>query len=758
MSKSIELNLLLKARDGLSGIVHSAVTKSDGDFKALREQIKKTADTFSDIGNKSAVMGGALAAASGLNAKAAGDFEQGMNNVSTLIDTNVENLGAMKKELLGIAKESPKAIADLTEGLYNIRSAGVDAADQFKVLKASEMLAVTGLSSTAESVDVLTSTLNAFNLKGDEALNVANVFLKVVKAGKTNMAEFAQGFGSVAGVVASSGIKIDEYGAAVAAMTTTGLKANNAHTQMSAALSSLTRSSKEQVEIFNQLGAKSFKDLVAKSGGMVNAFKRIDKAVGGNEAKMVALMGSINGYKAVLGLTNSVNAKFNETLDYMRGGADVLGEAYDKQLSGLNMQLAVTKNNLQALSISFGNGLLPLLKNTNSLIRGFITTLDKMPEPLKNFISVSTMTAGAGLLAFGTLSIAAGSAIRSFGDILDAYREVNIWLWANPIKIPPLNLGTFRGNLKAHGDFIKGILGSTRTQFALTRASALAFGGGLKTALQTPVNFEGFAAGLKMLGKAWIAPTQGALAFTGALLTNPITWIAAAVVAGGLLIYKYWQPISNFFKGVWSGAVEATKPLHPLFEKISTAIQPVINWFKELIKPVQDVDSAAFNLGVTVGKAIGGAITWIAKMTKKLWDLFKYTQPLYWIFKGGKWVLDVKNKGKEEKDKKDKEKNEDPNPGKPHKTGLKNVPYDGYRAILHKNERVLTAEENKNYSTENKTGITFVYGPIIQLMGEIKEAPLWLKDLLKKHTEEIMYRLKLEQQRMEARAYAEFCR
>lgn len=34
-----------------------------------------------------------------------------------------------------------------------------------------------------------------------------------------------------------------------------------------------------------------------------------------------------------------------------------------------------------------------------------------------------------------------------------------------------------------------------------------------------------------------------------------------------------------------------------------------------------------------------------------------------------------------------------------HFNGLDNVPYDGYKAILHKNERVLTAEENKAYST-----------------------------------------------------------
>ncbi|MBS6764013.1 MAG: phage tail tape measure protein [Clostridium sp.] len=53
--------------------------------------------------------------------------------------------------------------------------------------------------------------------------------------------------------------------------------------------------------------------------------------------------------------------------------------------------------------------------------------------------------------------------------------------------------------------------------------------------------------------------------------------------------------------------------------------------------------------------------------------------------------------------------------------GIDNVPYDGYRAILHKNERVLTAEENKSYSE----GANIDYSKMEQCMrAAVKELAL----------------------------------
>jgi len=242
--KGIELNLMLKAFDGMSNVVKSACLQSDAEFDKLNKKLELSADKFDKYGQKAAIMGGVLIGASVANAKMAADFEQGMNNVSTLIDTNTENLDEMSKKVLEIGKKSPKSLNDLTDGLYSIRSAGIFAADQFNVLQGSEKLAVAGLSSTAEAVDVTTSAINAFNLNGEKQNKIYDMFFKVVKYGKTNISEFAQGFGSVAGVVSAAGIQLDEYSASVAAMTTSGLKAANAHTQLKAAVAGFSRGSK----------------------------------------------------------------------------------------------------------------------------------------------------------------------------------------------------------------------------------------------------------------------------------------------------------------------------------------------------------------------------------------------------------------------------------------------------------------------------------------------------------------------------------
>lgn len=684
MSDDLTLKLVLRANDGMSGIVRQAVRASDADFEKLQRSLKDTAAGFENFGKKAGIAGGALTAASGLNAKLAGDFEEGMNNVSTLIDTNAESLGDMSEEILKIGKESPKTIKDLTDGLYSIRSAGIVASEQFNVLRGSEKLAVAGLATTAEAVDISTSAINAFQLKGKESVKMYDMLFKVVKYGKTNISEFAQGFGSVAGVVAAADIKLDEYSAAVAAMTTTGVKANIAHTQMKAVIAGLSRATDDQVEIFNKLGAKSFKDLIQKSGGMVNALAKIKTAVGGNEAKIISLVGSVEAYNAVMSLTGATNKVYLQTLDDMRNGADSLSEAYEKQTAGFNNQLKIIGNQFQALGIKLGNGLLPVLKNIGGVLKSVISFLDRMPAGLTNTLSIVIAGTGAALIGLSGMSFAISGAIKGFSNLLWVIREADILMWG------------WSGRITAGiGSMQAGILKSIPA--------------------------------IKKMGVVM----KG---FNLICAANPIGLVAAAIGITAFLVIKYWKPITAFFRGFFAGLKEGLAPLAPAFKQIGEAVKPVFDWFKKLLAPINTAGKASENFGHKIGKAIGDAVVWCAKLIGKMKDIVTLGGRIKF---GGKKDAAVPVDGS-------------------HADGLARVPFDGYRAELHKDESVLTAKEagewrNYKLGVYNSQPLVFNYNPKIEGGAWLDGAKILA--ILKSHSQEVMQILEGVLRRREARSY-----
>ncbi len=116
-------------------------------------------------------------------------------------------------------------------------------------------------------------------------------------------------------------------------------------------------------------------------------------------------------------------------------------------------------------------------------------------------------------------------------------------------------------------------------------------------------------------------------AFSLTLLTSPLGWIALAIAGVAFLIFKYWKPITAFFKGVWSGLKEGLQPLMPLFKRMAVALEPIIkpiraiiDWFKKLIKPVEDTGGAAENMGIRFGKAIAGIIVKFVELIAKAFE------------------------------------------------------------------------------------------------------------------------------------------
>lgn len=362
-------------------------------------------------------------AASGIF-QVASAFEKGMANVSTLIDTNTESLAKMSKEVLGIGQRTPVAISELTSALYDIRSAGISAGDALGVLERSAQLAVAGLGTTKEAADLVTSALNAFGLAGEDAAGVYDVIFKTVKAGKTTISGLAQGFGAVAGTVANAGIKIDDYLASVAALTTTGLQASIAHTQLRAAIAGLLRETAETKALFDALNVKTFKELIKQSGSVGTAFQRIARAVQGNDAMIIKIFGSVEAYNAVVGIAGAQNKAYLATLISMRDGTNAVDEAFKKQNATLDATLKTLRNNIESVATSIGGVLTPTINqiadHIADLAKKFTELSPETQEMVAHLIAFVGVVAPA-VIALGFFTNAIASLVPVVMGVVTAF-------------------------------------------------------------------------------------------------------------------------------------------------------------------------------------------------------------------------------------------------------------------------------------------------------------------------------------------------
>ena len=360
-----------------------------------------------------------------------------MSNVATLVDESTESMADMSKQVLGIGRRVPVALDDLTAGLYSTRSAGIAAGDAMDVLERSARLGVAGLSSTDDAVNIVTSSLNAFKLEGAEAEGVYDVLFTAVKHGKTDLSQLGSGFGAVAGKMSDAGIEFDEYIASVSALTTTGLPAAQAHTQMRAAVDGLTKSSKPLSKIFRKLGTKDFKSLIQESGGVVPALQKVRDAVGGSEAKMRALIGSSEGSAAAMSVTGTTYQAFTETLADMRDGISEVDKGFEKQNRTAASGWKKTKSSLISAGVAMGKILIPALQLASEKIMALSNWFEGLSDSTKKWI----VRIAAVVAVLGPALIVMGKLVAAISMITKAIKVMSLAMAANPVAALAIVIG-----------------------------------------------------------------------------------------------------------------------------------------------------------------------------------------------------------------------------------------------------------------------------------------------------------------------------
>lgn len=268
----------------------------------------------------------AVTVAIGKSITAFASFSKELTNVSTL---GTYDMGQFKDALLAIPAELGKT-TELTQGLYQALSAGVEPAEAIGLVTKAATAAKAGLSSTFTAVDAGTTILNAFGLEADQAGKVYDIMFGTVKAGKTTFEELASSVGKAATIASTAGVSVEEFHAGIASLTKSGLGTSEAVNSLKAAFSNIIKPTTEAQKIAKELGIQ-FDSSALKTQGFSGFLDSLVEATGGNVDSMAKLFGSTEALTAVLALTKEEGLDFKEILDQLKDSSGAAQEAFEKQ-------------------------------------------------------------------------------------------------------------------------------------------------------------------------------------------------------------------------------------------------------------------------------------------------------------------------------------------------------------------------------------------------------------------------------------------
>ncbi|OMH40217.1 phage tail tape measure protein [Desulfurobacterium indicum] len=557
LGKQFEVLAVFKVVDNLTKPIDEMQKAMTG-FRKSIEGVREGLDKIQNAGKKMAAMGTAITAPFAGATYLAMNFDKAMNEASTLVDMSLQEFRRKyDRQILNLAKELGQSPEQVARAFYQAISSGLDPDKAISFLRQAGKAAIAGVSDIFTATDGLTTALNAWKEFGYTVGQMSDYMFLAVKAGKTTFREIAASIGNVAPIAAKAGVSVQEVLAAMATATTQGATTSEAFNGIRAAIESIMNPTSQAEKWFEKLGVQIDANTL-KQKGLKGTLEILSNAIRGytndeaEQKKILAeIFGQVEGLNQVFAITGSGGKKFAEILQMMGKSAGATDKAFKKMAQSASFQFSQMKTSLQVLGISIGTLLLPPL---NAMLK----TISAAIKPVIDFVQAHKTL--AKVLVYPVVGI--GVLLTVLGSLMATIGFVGQGILSFVEFMPVLTSGL-----------------STVTSAVVGFSTTLITGliSALTTAITTILSFS--ATLITGLVSALTAATSAVISFTTALLANPITWVVAgiaALVAAGYYLYKNWDTVSNYIKGIWQGVKEF---FVSVFEGIKGIFQGVVSFF-----------------------------------------------------------------------------------------------------------------------------------------------------------------------------------
>jgi TP901 family phage tail tape measure protein len=427
-----------QAKSGAVGIDAMAASSKKG--VGSLERMKKAGEGLKSTGSK---LTGAftvpIALIGGVGVKMALDFSDAMEQISTQAGASQREVGIMTKKVMEFAAsgKSSEGPNQLAEGLYSIESAGFRGKRAFEALVRSEQLATVGHADFGKTSKAVAAAM-ATQIKGTQNLGeTVGLMNSIVGIGSMRMEDLLSAMGTgLLDKSAGLGLSLQEVGAALGVLTTTGTPAAASSTRMAMAFNMMAAPTEKAAKAMESIGlsesqlamsmrqrglvptiellkSKLDETFGTNKQGLVEQSKAISEMFGGGRTSggIISLMRHIDMLKSKTGELTGSQEKFKHALEHTE----------EQPITKLHQAWAQA----QTVLIELGNILIPVLTKVVKFFTGLFQAFSHLPPSVKQVIVFAMLAIGVLgplLSLIGTMTIG----IVALGDAL-------MFLATNPV-------------------------------------------------------------------------------------------------------------------------------------------------------------------------------------------------------------------------------------------------------------------------------------------------------------------------------------
>ena len=405
--------------DNLTG-ENERLQKSYDNLKSSQERLQRLNEeqqkvkesigqTKAQLAGTLRVIGGVAAAVYAGPVKAAMDYETALAKVGTIADGTKVPMETMSKEIMALSNSTGIATTALADDVYNAISAGQDTADAVNFVTYSTKLAKAGFAESAQTLDVLTTILNAYGLEADEVGRVSDMLIQTQNKGKVTVAELSSVMGKIIPTAKSNGVALEQITAGYAIMTSKGIAATESTTYMNSMLNELGKSGTTADKALRAAAGKGFKELMAEGKSLSEVLNILQEDAAKGGKSLADVFGSAEAGKAAVTLLSDGVGGFNEQVANMLAASDGIGAtqaAFEQMEDTTAARMEKAKNSIANLGVVLGQQLLPVVGTLADKVAGVVTKVSEFaqqnPKAVQTALKAVAAFAGLRVAGLGT--------------------------------------------------------------------------------------------------------------------------------------------------------------------------------------------------------------------------------------------------------------------------------------------------------------------------------------------------------------------